>query len=184
MKTLFHLCVSIRLCYFVLPQPLSQALQNRHVGGKETGHCNTRLCNTRIHMSFWLNMWNFILPQSHILRNRHMGGKETGQCNTRSCKWKFDGVHWCANPYLILIKHMSYPNYFFIILIYHLYQMTILVLTLLEDRIALNLQNNCVQAFIADYFFKSNLAEDFSYADIQASIYYWGWIFFFLLFGF
>lgn len=32
---------------------------------------------------------------------------------------------------------------------------------------AIELINFCIQVFIADYFFKSKLADDFSYADIQ-----------------
>lgn len=32
---------------------------------------------------------------------------------------------------------------------------------------AIELINFCMQVFIADYFFKSKLADDFSYADIQ-----------------
>lgn len=36
---------------------------------------------------------------------------------------------------------------------------------------AIELINFCMQVFIADYFFKSKLADDFSYADIQV-VYY------------
>jgi len=66
---------------------------------------------------------------------------------------------------IIYLTSLTFFSFYDLVYLHHF------SVSLLEHCIIINGKIIVMQVFIADYFFKSKLAENFSHADIQVSIY-------------